>query len=262
MNLIQSLNLLSTLSPDNIASRPRVLQLVNGNQTLPTEVVNRGLVECDFNFTSDETNTEVFTYEPGDLCSFGITTVAYFTSPVFTNISKEDESNTFTLEASYHFAAMETDNEDGNVYCYENGIIKTSSTQYRDGTASFVVRSGEITIGPQNIGNWTTIAVNGGDRVNIPGFYYVKEGFAEGGVMFLDDKKTMTEPNYTNIDATLIDLCYATVPTPAPTYAPTPAPNTASTPTAAAAEVMNGAVAKNVLLVIGAILPVSVFFLI
>ena len=46
-----------------------------------------------------------------------------------------------------------------------------------------MVRSGEITIGPQNIGNWTTIAVNGGDRVNIPGFYYVKEGFAEGGVM-------------------------------------------------------------------------------
>jgi hypothetical protein len=247
MNLIHSLNLLSALSNDNIANSPRALELVTGNTT---EVVNRGLDACGFNFTSDETNTEVYKYEAGELCSYGVTAISFFTSPIHTSISKEDNSNTFAMQTTYHFAVMDSDNEDGKVYCYEDGKISSSSKQYRDGSASFVISGGEITVGPQNVGNWTTIDVNGGESVNIPGFYYVEEGIAEGGVIFLNDEKTLTEPNYTSIEGTLIDLCYAA----APTLAPTQAPLTA-------AALKNGAAAKNVLLVIGAMLPASAFFL-
>ena len=73
--------------------------------------------------------------------------------------------------------------------------------------------------------------------MDVPGFYYVQDGFASGNVIFLDEEKILTEANYTNIQGTFTDLCEETNPTP------------------------SSAVAKNALLVVTAMLPASVFLL-
>lgn len=220
MNLISSFNLLSAISPD-ITSMPRELKADTSNTN--TDILVKGNIACNFGLTddyiADATNTEVFTYEAGEACPFGVTTISYLTSPVKSTIDNGKNSNTFSLQTCYHLAAMKTDDIDGNAHCYENAFIKTSSTQYRDGSASFVINGGEVTIGPNDIKEWTTVKVNGGDNVDAPGFYYMEEGFAEGEVIFVTTYET--KANYTSFEGKFIDLCKA-IEDAGATSAPTP----------------------------------------
>eukprot|EP00986_Skeletonema_menzelii_P008165 scaffold3356_cov154-Skeletonema_menzelii.AAC.15 len=222
MNLINSFNLLSSVSPD-VARTARMLAPPQSNRNLRHDMVIRGNAACNFKlsdaFLFDERNIETFTYAPGEACSFGVTTIAYVTSPVTHNIVKGANSNTFELSTCYHLAVMKTDDEDGNAWCYENAFVKTSSTQYMDGSASFVITGGEIPIYSDDIREWTNVDVNGADGLEAPGFFYIDEGYAGGEVIFGSSFKATA--NYTHLEGKYVDLCQAMEDLDA-TSAPTP----------------------------------------
>lgn len=239
MNLINRLSILAA------ASRDTVLHRVGRNLKPDAEVdtfatVNKGIAACNFNFTEEflttEGNTEVFTYAPGDVCDFGLTTVSYITEPMSAQVYNGEGSNTFEIQDSHHLAVMKTD-EDGKVYCIEDAVTKSNSTQYPDGTASFFITAGEIAVTSQSIGSWTTTSVNGARILKTPGFYYIEDGSVTGDVIFKDDDMMETEANYTNLEGNFIDLCAKTNP-----------PD-------------NSAVAKSTLLVLSAMLSASTFLL-
>ena len=138
------------------------------------------------------------------------------TSPVSEHIANGLNSNTFEHVATYNLAAMR--DYDGTAHCISNASMKTSSTQYRDGSASFSGTGGEhVLTSDKTIGNWTSINVNGGDSVN--GFYYMEEGSIEGEVIF--NSAFNCDANYTKIEGTFVDLCQA-IQDAAPTPVPTP----------------------------------------
>ncbi len=217
MNLINSFNLLSSVSTE-VAKTARMLappassRNLKGtapNRNLRSDMVRRGNDACNFNLTdaylADNTNTEIYTYEAGEACPFGVTTISYMTSPVTHNIVNGVNSNTFELQTCYHLAVMRTDDKDGTALCFENSNIKTSSTQYRDGSASFVIAGGEIAITSYDVKEWTKVDVNGQDSVESPGFYYMDEGYAAGEVIFVSAFEA--EANYTHFEGKYIDLC-------------------------------------------------------
>ncbi len=239
MNLINRLSILAA------ASRDTVLHRVGRNLQPDTEVdkfaiVSKGIAACNFNFTEEflttEGNTEVFTYAPGDVCDFGLTTVSYITEPMSAQVYKGEGSNTFEIQDSHHLALMKTD-EEGKFYCIEDAFTKSNSTQYPDGTASFYITAGEIAVTSQSIGTWTSVSVNGARNLKTPGFYYIEDGSVSGDVIFKDDAMMETEANYTSLEGTLIDLCAKTNP-----------PDSSS-------------IGKSSLFAVGAVLSASAFFL-
>lgn len=230
MNLINSFNLLSSVSTEVAktasmlaSASSRNLKGIAFNRSLRSDIIRKGNVACNFNLTdaylADKSNTEIYTYEAGDACSFGVTTISYMTSPVTHNILNGVNSNTFELQTCYHLAVMPTNDKDGPTICFENANIKTSSTQYRDGSASFVIAGGEIALNPKDVEEWASIAVNGKDTVETPGFYYMEEGYAAGDVVFVSAFEA--EANYTNFRGKYVDLCesiedYGATPAPTP----------------------------------------------
>ena len=208
MNLINSFNLLSSLSTDDATKTARMLAPQPSGERA---AMRRGNTACNFNLTDaylvDTSNTQVYSYEAGEACEFGVTTVSYMTSPVKHSISKGVNSNTFELQTCYHLAVMRTDDEDQTAYCYENAFVKTSSTQYVDGSASFVIAGGEIALSANDVREWTNVAVNGGDSLDVPGFYYMDEGFSAGEVIFVSAFEA--KANYTDFEGRYIDLCEA-----------------------------------------------------
>ena len=234
MNLINRLHILAAASRDTVLHRVRNLEDVANN----TDIVDKGIAACGFNFT-EVVDTEVFSYNAGDVCDFGLTTVSYITEPMAAEIYKGDGSNTFEIKDRHHLAVMKTD-EVGLVYCIEDAYTKNNSTQYPDSTATFYITAGEIAVTSQSIGKWTTISINGASSVDTPGFYYIEDGSVTGNVIFKSDDMMDTEANYTNIEGKFIDLCEKTNPPPLP---------------------FSSAVAKSTLLVVSAVLPASFFFL-
>ncbi|KAK1742858.1 hypothetical protein QTG54_006455 [Skeletonema marinoi] len=237
MNLIKRLHLLAAASRDIALNRARNLELATGDTT---EVVTTGNAACGFNFTdeflADGNNTEVYTYKAGEVCSYALTTVSYITEPLSAVFSQGDDSNIASVKGAHRLAVMKSD-ELGKFYCIEDAVTLSNSTQYKNGTATFNITGGEVAVTTTSIGAWTTVDVNGGSSMDVPGFYYVQDGFALGNVIFLDEEKILTEANYTKIQGTFTDLCEETNPPP------------------------SSAVAKNALLVISAMLPASVLLL-
>lgn len=239
------MNLINRLSIIAAATRDTVLHRVGRNLQPDAEVdkfaiVNRGIAACNFNFTEEflttEGNTEVFTYAPGEVCDFGLTTVSYITEPMSAQVYNGQGSNTFEIQDSHHLALMKTD-EEGKFYCIEDASTKSNSTQYPDGTASFFITAGEIAVASQSIGSWTSVSVNGANVLKTPSFYYVENGSASGDVIFKDEAMMETEANYTSLEGTFIDLCAKTNP-----------------PDSSAA-------GKSSLLAVGAMLSASAYFL-
>jgi len=183
------------------------------------DAVEKGNVACNFNladeYIADADNAQVYKYEAGEACPFGITTVSYMTSPQSEYVTSTGSSNTYELEASYHLAVMR--DYDGVTYCIDDATAKSGSTQYRNGTASFSGTGGEhVFTSSSSIGKWTTVAVNGGGKLD--GFYYMADGVIEGEVIFKSGFET--QANFTKIQGTFIDLCKAVedaTPTPSPT---------------------------------------------
>jgi len=238
MNLINRLSILAAASRDTVLHRGRNLQPDAEVDTFA--IVNKGIAACNFNFTEEflttEGNTEVFTYAPGDVCDFGLTTVSYITEPMTAEVYEGQGSNTFEIQDSHHLALMKTD-EEGKVYCIEDAFTKSNSTQYPDGTASFFITAGEIAVTSQSIGSWTTTSVNGARILKTPGFYYIEDGSVSGDVIFKDEDMMETEANYTNLEGNFIDLCAKTNPP------------------------ESSAVGKSSLLAVSAMISASAFFL-
>ena len=237
MNLINRLHLFAAASRDIALGRSRSLQVATDEMD---KFITQGNIACKFNLTDAfiavPENAVTYSYPAGDGCPFAITTVSYTIDPLSsTGIYSGENSNTFELKGSSNLAVMMT-NQPEKVYCYENSITVTNSTQYQDGSATFEISGGVIAISPQNIGEWTTISVNGGSNMNIPGLYYIEDGLVAGEVIFKDDEKLQTEANYTNVQGTIIDLCEASNPK------------------------VSSAAAKNALHVVSTLVPASIFF--
>ena len=153
------------------------------------------------NFTSDENNTGITTYEAGEACSFGITSVNYITSRTEQVTSGEGNTTIDKFSVTYDAANMRTD-EPSAVYCIRNATSVVSYLKDANGTDLSYVGSGNMyRFSPSTVGEWTTIDVNGGDSVNVPGFYNQESGTVE---LDLQDGK------YTKkIQGTFVDMCAA-----------------------------------------------------
>eukprot|EP00986_Skeletonema_menzelii_P008166 scaffold3356_cov154-Skeletonema_menzelii.AAC.16 len=247
MNLINRLHLFAAASRDIVLHRGRKLEFVTDNAT--TEIVNESSAVCNFNLTdnflANDENIEVYMYEAGEVCSFALTTISYITEPMSAQIYNGDNSNTFEMMDSHHLAVMKSDGT-GVVYCIHDAATLANSTQHRDGSATFSIKSGEIAVTPPSIGDWTNVSVNGGWSwgVEAPGFYYVEDGSVSGNVVFLDEAKMETEANYTAFEGNLVDLCAEV--NPQSLYLGNPVG-------------YNSAVARNTLLAVSAMIPASVF---
>ena len=248
-NLINRLHLFAVASRDIVLHRERKLvEFVTDNAT--TAIVNESSGVCNFNLTDDflanDDNIEVYMYDAGEVCSFALTTISYITTPMSARIFNGDNSNTFEMTDTHHLAVMKSDGT-GEVYCVHDAVTLANSTQHRDGSATFSIKSGEIAVTPSSIGDWTDVTINGGlSVVEAPGFYYVEDGSVSGNVIFLDEAKMETEANYTDFEGSFVDLCAQV--DPQSLYLGIPVS-------------YNSAVARNTLLAVSAMVPASVFFL-
>ena len=152
------------------------------------------------NFTSDENNTAITTYKAGEACSFGITSVNYITSRTEQVTSGEDNTTIDKVFATYDVAAMKT-NDQSTVYCIRNATGEVSILKNANGTILSIVGSGNMYhFTPSTVGEWTSIDANGGNSVNVPGFYYQESGIVE---------TTGAVGNYSKIQGTFVDMCAA-----------------------------------------------------
>ena len=144
MNLINRLHLFAAASRDIVLHRGRKLEFVTDNAT--TEIVNESSAVCNFNLTdnflANDENIEVYMYEAGEVCSFALTTISYITEPMSAQIYNGDNSNTFEIMDSHHLAVMKSDGT-GVVYCIHDAATLANSTQHRDGSATFSIKSGD-----------------------------------------------------------------------------------------------------------------------
>lgn len=241
MNLINRLYLFAVASRNIILHRERKLEFVTDSNT--TAIVQEGNTQCNFNLTDEflanENNIELYNYEAGDVCSFALTTISYITEPMSAQIFNGENSNTFEVRDSHHLAVMKSDGS-GEVYCISDAVTLAKSTQHKDGSATFSITSGEIAVTPQSIGEWTKVSLTW--NLQAPGFYYVEDGSVLGNVVFLDENKFETEANYTDLGGSYVDLCAQVDPQSSYlTY--------------------NSAVARNTLLAVSVMVPVTALFL-